>query len=233
MDIPTDQVTASRSPLPRVQPVQGPWITVDDAYGAQVAERQQLLEHRPDDVLVRPETRLVEPLAAGLRHAFEAHPDFAVPDDGVRCPDGQLRPLRLDRILEDAASILQEDLCLLERRHDVHVLVSAVLCFPASWTLSEKIGRPLWQVHRTVDAYDQNIGGRVERLLSGLREDTPLWRSNLLRYEAPDLYQPRSEYAPARPEPEDGPWWRSERQTFVRLAPDLVLFAIHTRVVPA
>ena len=122
---------------------------------------------------------------------------------------------------------------LIAQRDGAHVLSAALLCFPASWTLAEKIGRPLGAIHGPVPDYDAGIAARVDRLFSGVREGRPLWRANLLRYEDPALHQPRTEADPRRTGTAESPYLRSERQTILRLAPDLVLFAIHTSVVRA
>ena len=50
--------------------------------------------------------------------------------------------------------LVQEDLCLMEKRGEEHVLTAAVLCFPASWRLADKIGRPLEAIHVPVPEYD-------------------------------------------------------------------------------
>lgn len=228
-----DRRLAARDPLPRTRPVEGPWITVDDAYAAQLAEKRRLLAERRDRVLARPTPAEAEALHGALRAGLAGHPAFAVTAETVRRADGAERPLRAERVLEDAAEILQEDLCLIAQRDGAHVLSAALLCFPASWTLAEKIGRPLGAIHGPVPDYDAGIAARVDRLFSGVREGRPLWRANLLRYEDPALHQPRTEADPRRTGTAESPYLRSERQTILRLAPDLVLFAIHTSVVRA
>jgi len=55
-----------------------------------------------------------------------------------------------DHPLIEVASHIQEDLCVLQKRGDAHVLTAAVICFPSSWDVREKIGRSIenWTVHR-------------------------------------------------------------------------------------
>lgn len=227
-----EQLAAARSPLPRMRPVAGSWIKVDEAYCGQIAERRRLLDDQPSDVLAPiHETPVAEALHRALRAAFHSHGSFDVSGETVSCPDGREGPLRIGTVLQDAAALCQEDLCVLQRGDAGYVLIAALLCFPASWTLREKLGRPLSAIHQPVDAYDAQIARRVDRLFDGVREGQPLWRANALAYEDPALFQPRPE---ADPRPVGGPtsrFLRSERQTILRLSPDLVLFAIHTSVV--
>ncbi len=229
--LPEDQRAAAADPLPRTRPVDGNWITVDDAWAAQVAEKARLLAERPQTVLVRPTPPEAEALHAALLTALTGHPAFEVEGQTVRGPDGTARLLRVGTVMEDAARLLQEDLCLIARQGEAHVLSAALLCFPASWTLAEKIHRPLGAIHGPVRAYDPGIAARVDRLFGGVKEGRPIWRANLLRYADPQLHQPRTEADPRPTGAGDSPYLRSERQTILRLAPDLVLFAIHTTVV--
>lgn len=227
------QALAAADTIPRVRPVTGPWLTVDDAYAAQVALKARLLTERPGAVLAEASEHAAGALSRALLAAMAAQPAFGVDGSAVRCPDGALRTIRPGRVLHDAGHILQEDLCLLQRRAGGHVLIAAALCFPASWTLAEKLGKPLLAIHDPVDEYDEGIAARVDRLLAGVREAQPLWRANLLRYADAALHQPRTEADPRPVGRRDSPFLRSERQTILRVAPDLVLFAIHTTVVAA
>lgn len=217
--------------MPGLRPVEGPWITVDDAYAAQMAERDRLIATRlPEVHAAKPWS---EPLAAEVRDRILADlpPGFTRDGDRVTRPDGVTVPVDGPPLLA-AGRLVQEDLLVLQKRGAEHVLVAGLLCFPASWTLSEKIGRPLTAVHDPVDAYDGAMARRVQRLFDHVKDGRPLWRANALGYAQPDLFQPRSEAAP-RPEPEAPRYLRSERQTVLRLSGrDGVLFAVHTTVVP-
>jgi hypothetical protein len=107
------------------------------------------------------------------------------------------------------------------------------VCFPASWTLRQKMGRGLMGIHAPVDRYDAAMGQRIERILNALQPGKAVWRANVLCYNDPNLYQPRLEserrpFDPARPL-----WVRVERQTLMRLSPsNAIVFTIHTHIVP-
>jgi hypothetical protein len=231
--MPQALVEAAARPLPKMAPVEGPWITVDDAWPAQVAERRRLMARDPGAVLAV-EPGAEEALAALLevaRAGLAAHPAFGVEGDRVRCPDGRQAMLDPGRVLESLGAVMAEDLCVLEKRGAEHVLIAAGLCFPAGWMLSEKIGRPLMRIHRPVPPYDDGVGRRVQRLFDAVQAGRPIWRANLHGYDRPDLFLPRPESAPKHKLRLAPRFLRAERQTVLRLTARAVLFAIHTTVV--
>ncbi|KUF09005.1 heme-dependent oxidative N-demethylase family protein [Pseudoponticoccus marisrubri] len=219
--------------LPGIAPLApGDWLLLDEAYGPQVALRRHLLETRRAEVLaVEPGA---EPAAAELLETVLAQlPEGVDLRDGVvRCPDGARVPVERSDPLGTLGRILQEDFCLMERRGEQHVLTGAVLCFPASWTLSEKLGHPLTRIHAPVENYDADLARRVQRLFDGIRPGRPLWRFNALGYDDPALFQPRREAAPhAAHDRGAARYLRSERQCLWRLERSgAVVFSIHTYV---
>ncbi len=234
--LPDDLRRQAAEPLPRMRPVDGPWITVDDAYAAQIALRAHLMATLGGAVCrIEPGAEpAVDELLGVILETLAEHPAFAVTGDTVSCPDG--RAVRIDPAQPFAtlSALLSEDLCLLERRAGEHVLTAASLAFPSGWTLAEKIGRPLMRIHAPVPPYDADIGRRVQRFFDGVRPGRPMWRANLHGYGTPDLHDPRLEGSPRRRVDHDPPYLRSERQTVLRLpVTGAVLFAIHTTVVRA
>ncbi len=223
-------------PLPGIAPLDpAQWLLVDEAYAAQMAERERLLTQRRPDVLAMTEAgragagELLEHVLDWLdRHV----PGFDVGKRRVRRPDGAEVSVDADDPMATLGRLVQEDFCLLQKQGDEHVLTAAVLCFPASWRLADKIGRPLVAIHAPVAAYDDGIARRVQRLFDGVRVDRPLWRFNLLAYADPALFQPVSRQASRVAE--EGAryrYLRSERQCVLRLprSQDCV-FSIHTYV---
>ncbi len=227
----------SVSPAPRLPGIapcdMADWLHADDAYAGQMAERAHLLRSQRDAVLsVLPEA---EEAAQELFDTVLAHlpTGFTRAADHVLCPDGRRVPLDRSDPLATLGCIVQEDLCLMQPRGEVHALTGAVLCFPASWMLAEKIGKPLLGIHRPVEGYEGDLERRVQRLFHGIREDKPLWRFNALYYDDPTLFQPRSETARrAKVDWATAPYLRTERQCLVRLPrTQAVVFSIHTYVV--
>lgn len=218
-------------PLPGIAPLgDDPWFLVDEAYAPQMAERMRLMTSRRDDVIATadpdPET-LSKMMRAVLDHL---PPGFARAGDQIICPDGRRVQIDTSDSFGTLGQIVQSDICLMEKRGNEHVLTGAVLCFPASWRLREKIGHPLTHIHIPVKSYTDDIARRVQRLFNGVRHGLPIWRFNALWYDDPNLYQPRAETEP-RPLTEAGktPYLRTERQVLWRLPDsDAVLFTIHT-----
>lgn len=232
--IPEAQREAAARRLPAMQPVpEGALLTVDAGYSAQLAEKARLIAAGRDRVIaVTPGAgAAVAELLEFVLDEVSRRPDFAVRGGAVRRPDGvTVTPDRDDPFLT-LSRLVQEDFCILEKKGAEHVLTAALLCFPAAWTLAEKIGQPLLRIHLPVPVYDADIARRVQRMFDGVQAGRALWRANLLRYDLPDLYQPHSEASPRAVGRPDSPYERSERQSLFRL-PDsgAVVFAIHTTV---
>lgn len=231
--IPFDPLTPK--PLPGIAPLDlQDWLIVDDAYDGQMRLRTELLREKREAVLgitpdaEAPARELLELVLSQL--AERPQQDFRRNGDIVHCPDGREVALNWSDPLGTLGHLVQEDFCILQKQGDEHVLTGAVLCFPASWLLSEKFLRPLLGIHEPVDSYTDNIAKRVQRLFDGVRADRPLWRSNALWYADAILHQPRPA-SKRRPfaDPETAPFFRSEKQSILRLPDsDAVVFSIHT-----
>ena len=223
-------------PLPGIAPLDmADWLLVDDAFDGQMAERARLLTERRADVLAQTQAGQAaadELLSFVLAWLAEHAPGYRVEPHQVRRPDGVTIAIDRNDPLATLAHLVQEDICLLEKQGDEHVLTAALLCFPASWRLAEKIGRPLIGIHDPVPEYDDRIARRVQRLFDGVQVDRPLWRFNVLRYAQADLFQPRSRDEPrVIEEGGDYPYLRSERQCVLRLPQTRAcVFSIHTFV---
>ncbi len=204
------------------------WLRVDDAYAEQMAYRAALLADRPDRILWS-EASAMPAMREVLAEALEVLPKlgFGVHGEDVCCPDGRLVPLDWSKPLRTLAYLVQEDVCILEKRGKEHVLTAAALCFPANWQLAEKAGRPLTTIHDPVVEYDADIARRVQRLFDGVQVGRPLWRFNRLPYGDADLHQPNRQDANLPKH-----FIRSERQCVLRLPKtQAVVFTIHTYVV--
>lgn len=222
--------------LPGIQPLDmQDWLVRDEAFAAQMALRDRLIAEQRQDVFAAcegSEDAAREVLALVLSRLG---PGYTREGNAVLRPDGVRVDLDADHPLVTAARLVQEDLCLMDQPEESgeHVLTAAVLCFPASWTLSEKIGRPMTGIHEPVSEYTENMAARVQRLFDAMHEDRPLWRANALLYHSPALHHPLRE-AQRRVKPKGkAEYLRSERQSLLRLPRTrAVLFSIHTWVVP-
>ncbi|MEL7176178.1 MAG: DUF3445 domain-containing protein [Pseudomonadota bacterium] len=226
---------AASARMPGVQPItMSDWLQVDETYSTQLAEKARLLEARAPEVLAL--SKSAEPAAQELLALvlaqLQARADFKVETDHVIRPDGQSIPLHRDNPLEVLAALVQEDFAILLKEGAEHVLRGALICFPASWSLAEKMNRPLSTIHDPVDSYTGDMARRVQRLFDAARADQPLMRANALMYLEPDLFQPRP-HGQAKPVRAGDPiYLRSERQVILRLPQtNAVVFSIHTYVV--
>ena len=226
---------STKKNLPGIAPLAADgWLIEDEAFNDQMGERDRLISVMPERVFAdsgaAPEAK--QEVLDEVLGILRSRSSYKVNPREVIRPDGVIVPLGGDPLL-NAARLVQEDLCLHEKRGDEHVLTAAVLCFPASWTLAEKVGRPLSGVHATVDEYNADIVKRVQRLFDGIQAGRPVWRFNLLQYVQPDLFQPRTE-TDARSADEhygSGAYTRTEHQALVRMPKSgAVLFAIHTYI---
>ncbi|MCA3440786.1 MAG: DUF3445 domain-containing protein [Rhodobacter sp.] len=219
--------------LPGVLPLEGDdWLRVDEAFAAQMAERDRLIREVPDLVhaLLPPGVSAAQELYRRVLARLATETGYAVGADAVQRPDGVTIPLDPAQPLLTLGRLVQEDLCLMDSVGGEHVLTGAILCFPASWTLAQKIGRPLSDIHIPVPSYDEGIARRVQRMFDAIRPEQPLWRANALLYDDPTLFQPRREGVP-RPRPVEKTYLRSERQCLLRLPETrAVVFTIHTWV---
>ena len=225
--------------LPGIRPLAvEAWLMRDEAFARQMALRAALLAERRAEVLaVTAPAR--EAVAELLNHVLawldRNDPGYSVGAARVTRPDGVTVPIDRADPLGTLGHLVQEDLCVMQKRGAAHVLTAAVLCFPANWRLSEKIGRPLIDIHAPVPDYDANLAKRVQRLFDGVRVDRPLWRFNALHYARPELFQPwrRDTEDAGAPHP-TAPFFRSERQCVLRLPETRAcVFSIHTYVVRA
>ncbi|SMY09058.1 heme-dependent oxidative N-demethylase family protein [Flavimaricola marinus] len=227
------ELAGARLPAMRSIPVED-WLHVDDAYPEQLAEKARLMALRPRDVVaVLPSAEAaVAELSEMIEAAVLARPEFGAVAGGIRCPDGRVVAEAGKHGFARVAQLVQEDICILQTMNGEAVLTAALLCFPAGWTLAEKIGHPMRRIHSPVPPYDTGVAVRVQRMFDHLPVGRVLLRANLLRYDDPTLYQPHSEAAP-RPVGHPGsPYLRSERQTLRRLPRSgAIAFTIHTSVV--
>ena len=218
----------SPRPLPGIQPLDpDDWLLRDDAFAAQMALRDRLLETRREAVVAMAEEAgdaAQELLDEVLERAYGGATDRVVRPDGVTVG------IDRDDPMGTLGRLVQEDLCILQKSGDEHMLTAATLCFPASWTLAEKFMKPMLRIHRPVDSYDATMARRVQRLFDGVQPGRPLWRFNAFWYEDPALFHPRREADP-RSSGGGGDYLRSERQCILRLPRSrAAIFSIHTYV---
>jgi dimethylamine monooxygenase subunit A len=220
------------------------WIEIDERFSAQLALRKQLLDEQQSAVLAAlPESRpgqreLLELLLEHLPRRFPEH---------YRRQGGQIENLITrerfalaawdEAPLELAGRLVQEDLCLMQRGEAGYRLVAAVLCFPAHWRLSDKLGRPLQAIHGPVPGFGERLAGPVDRFFASIQVARPVWRVNWSLVDQPTLFLPPEHRGHPKPVSAERAgeqlWLRVERQTLRRLPRSSdVAFGIRTHVEP-
>jgi len=220
--------------LPGTSPVDADrWLYVDDAYSLQMALRDRLIaevSNRVYAITDLAQSAAVETLEASL-NLMECNEKYAIDQNVAVRPDGVRVDLNWDEPLLTLGALVQEDICVLQRQGNEHVLTAAILCFPASWTLTQKMGRPLSGIHDPVDEYDSDLTARVQRLFDGLQPGRVIRRANCLEYNDYSLFQPRLENARRDKTSLTYPYIRTERQCLLKLPKSrAVVFSIHTSV---
>lgn len=229
--LPSEQAERALAPrMPGIRPLaMANWLQVSETYAPQMALRRTLIAQRPAAVLAEGDGVAGREILALVLELLAARPDFVVSKGRVYCPDGVWVVVDEAAPLATLGQILQEDVCLLEPEAEAYILRCAVLCFPASWTLAEKMGRPLLEIHTPVEDYTADIAKRVQRLFEAIRPEGAMWRANAGFNACSDLFQPRLEVEVHPPRVEHKPFLRTERQSLLRLEKSrAVAFTIHT-----
>lgn len=213
------------------------WIEIDRHYAEHLGEKDRLIAESPEAVFAA---------EAGTGDAQREVLELVV-DHLIRCSP-HIFPGRAERDVLDsrlarfqahgsdepqlqvAARVVQEDLVLMRRGEAGWRLAAASLCFPSSWSLAEKFGRPLADIHEPVPAFgrDTRNAALIERIFDKLHVDRPVERLNWSIQEDARLHHPRSKsQRDARAErkggsllgarPADAAFIRVERQTLRKL----------------
>lgn len=137
--------------------------------------------------------------------------------------------------LEQLAVSVPDDVLILWRDHAHWRLVGGTLLFPNQWTLDEKLGRTVADIHSPVDGYDELLEARVDQFFDRLTAPRPAWRRNWFLHDAPVFFRPdRTSHRAITDAAEiDTLWIRSEWQTLRRLAfSGVIVFTVKTQVAP-
>lgn len=220
------------------------WIEIDAHYPAYLQEKRRLYAQVPEKVFVaEPGTEAaqqeVSDLIAG--HLHRHFPNLPA----VPLPEPAGNALR-EQPLYRASLRVQEDLILMRHGETGWRLAAGSLCFPSSWSLREKFGRPLEQIHVPVPGFGP--GSRpdllIARMFDALSPEQLMERYNWSIQAGDALYLPlsdeaRDERAASRPSKfPDGDlaaraFIRVERQTLRKLPSSRdVLFTIRIHLDP-
>jgi molybdopterin converting factor small subunit len=229
------------------------WIEIDATFDFQLAEKRRIYAEYADKVFVAEEATedaqaevlalLREHLPArfqeryrreGDRMTVVGHPEL----DGLEAQ--HLPPLH------KASLLVQEDLIIMRRGEDGWRLAAGSLCFPSSWLLTEKFGKPMSAIHEPVPGFGPGTrnAGLIDRMFDRLQIGQPVERFNWSIQAGDALYHPlsnveRIDRATGRPirfpdvEAAARAFIRVERQTLRKLpATGDILFTIRIHLDP-
>jgi hypothetical protein len=219
------------------------WFEFDDRYLPELAEKRRLLATARDEVFAAtPESGAARAEARDLIIAALTahHPEWFSRDGATvrnHLTDESWRLSSIDP-LASCGRLVQEDICLVQDSPVGPILSAAVLCFPSRWRLSDKIGKPLRQVHGPVPLYADRLAGAVDRFMRNLKPDHIASRFAWSLLDDPALFQPdgRSRTDGRTITDEDAGervFLRVERQTLRRLPVSAaIVFGIRVHVYP-
>ncbi len=216
------------------------WIDADDRLAADLAEKRRLMALHPDRVFAaEPESMAAQGEVLDLlgEHLPQRFPEvYRRQDDAITVvADGTAVELGADTPpLQRAGLLVQEDLVLMHRDESGWRLTAASLSFPSSWSLREKFGRPMDEVHAPVPGFGAGTRNAelIARMFDNLRASIAVVRWNFSFYGDNRLHHPQSATPEAR-QFDAGLFLRVERQTLRRLPQSAdILFTIRIYLDP-
>lgn len=168
------------------------WLEVDEHHSAYRAEKRRLYAEMPDKVLVAEngtQAAQQEVLDLVTEHLHRHYPELPVEAAPPQASD----PLPAQPF-HAASLLIQEDLILMRRGENGWRLAAGSLCFPSSWSLQEKFGKPLHEIHVPVPGFGP--GSRpdqlIARMFDALQVGQPVERYNWSIQANAALYHPLS-----------------------------------------
>jgi dimethylamine monooxygenase subunit A len=215
------------------------WIETDSALETYLQEKDRLYAAHPEIVFAEEsETRAAqeEVLKELVSWLLENRPEiYRSEGDGVSIA-GTARRVRFDSAappLLAAARLVQEDLVLMRKGEAGWRLAAASLSFPSSWSLREKFGRPMHEIHAPVPGFGAGTRNAelIERMFDKFQPSNPVKRFNWSIYTDDALYHPASSgERGVRPE---HAFLRVERQTLRKMpVSGDILFTIRIHLDP-
>jgi hypothetical protein len=231
-------------------PADRPIFCTDERYGEETQQRRaQLRSPHRDQYLIEPgssdprERRDRDRKSIGELYGWVCRRS-----DSLVCDDGGFRSRRSGESI-DASELtfewlgrnLQEDIVLLaDAPRDGFPIVAGCVCFPSGWSLGEKFGHSLLDVHAAVPGYRDHLHPPAEKLFGRLKVGKTVQRCNWGVRGCGDLDQ-----SPRR----EAQWksgiasidavnagrrcfFRVETQTITRLGFGWIVFTIRTRQCP-
>jgi hypothetical protein len=177
------------------------WIEIDETFNFQLVEKRRIYAEYPDKVFVaEPDTEdaqaevlalLTEYLPARFPERYRKEGDRLIVVGHSELDELEARDLPP---LHKASLLVQEDLILMRRGEEGWRLAAGSLCFPSSWLLTEKFGKPMSGIHEPVPGFGPGTrnAGVIDRMFDRLQIVQPVERFNWSIQVGDALYHPLS-----------------------------------------
>lgn len=182
------------------------WIEPDEELAGELAEKRRLFGLHADEIfMAAPDTRagqqecldlLADYLPCEQAHLYRRSGDVVhMAGHSVDLTDAAMPPLLR------AGFMVQDDLVLMRRRENGWQIAAAHLSFPSSWSLKEKFGRPMEEVHAAVPGFQAGTrnAALVNRMFDSLHPDQPAERFNWSINWRHALFHPQTAKLPVEP----------------------------------
>ena len=183
------------------------------AHQALLTERQRWLQSEPQTYSAcLPESSALVETCIALAHEWGAISEKQCVDL-ITLADASERCAALSKLWEPDFLLLQSD-----GGGPFRTLAGSV-CFPSSWSLGEKIGKPIDFIHGVVPSLNMQLGGPIQTFLSRLTPGVTWLRYNLGLSRSPELNQHPQRHLPRLDEAVEvaDVWLRVEHQALVAL----------------
>ncbi|MBL8630876.1 MAG: DUF3445 domain-containing protein [Rhodospirillaceae bacterium] len=192
------------------------WLTRNPKDAPALALRAKLIAEKPKIVMAL--------LPAGEAAVMELGRTLSG-RDGWACPD------TASETLAAVGRNYVDDICvLIKPAEGPYILAAGVMCFPNRWHITEKIGKPMLQVHAPVPEYADKLASQVDFFLDRLRPGRCFKRGNWGIASVPDLHLP-DPVPPVNPGTDANFYVRHEGQSFLKLPETgAVIFGIRTKI---
>ena len=171
------------------------WFDIDDKRADYLAQKDHLYAHDPSLVFLAEENTEQsqgEIAAAVSSFLINRYPQRYLKEGDVIHIDGvDVVPFNdPSPPLLAAARLVQDDLVIMRADEGSWRVVAGSICFPSSWSLKEKFGKALEDVHAPVPGFGAQTRNAavINRIFERLAPDQRVWRQNWGLYDDDELH---------------------------------------------
>jgi Haem-dependent oxidative N-demethylase, alpha subunit-like len=184
------------------------WLEVDSHYADEINLKKHLLQTERDAVFAS---------LPGANSATAEIRDLVITEMTTRFPNTTLPPDFADTDpLYQAATMVQEDLLLMQPVDGDFKLTAAAVCFPSGWNLVDKVGKELSEIHLPVPGLNDRIGKSINLFFRNIKPGKNVYRFNWGLFDDDALFQPD--------------WWRDQQPAKPSVTPETIGKQLFLRV---